>query len=532
MTEKPVVLLAEELSPATVEALGPDFEIRQTDGSDRSQLLPALADVDAVLIRSATQMDEEAIKAAKKLKVIARAGVGLDNVDIKAATAAGVMVVNAPTSNVISAAELTVGHILGLARNIAQADASMKAGEWKRSKYSGVELFEKTIGIIGLGRIGGLVAERLKAFGTEIVAYDPFVTSARAAALGAELVELDELIERSDFITIHMPRTPETLGMINAESFKRMKKSAFVINVARGGLIDEADLDAALRDGEIAGAAIDVYVKEPAKNVLFVELPNVVTTPHLGASTSEAQEKAGISVAKSVRLALEGDLVPDAVNVAGGAIDKDVRPGVPLAEKLGRVLTALTRGEEALTRVEVKVAGAIASKDVTSLKLSALKGVFTDIVSDKVSYVNAPVIAEQRGVQVDLVTTEESEYFRNETSIAGALAGGDVVRVSGTVTGPKLVEKLTNVNGYDLEIPLSDHLLVLEYEDRPGMIAAMGTLLGTASINIAGMQVSRAEKSQKALSVLALDSAVPAEVVESIKKVVNASRAAVVNLVD
>ncbi|WP_237242078.1 phosphoglycerate dehydrogenase [Rothia nasimurium] len=531
MTAKPVVLLAEELSPATVEALGPDFEIRSCDGANRDELLPAIADVDAILVRSATQVDAEAIAAAKKLKVIARAGVGLDNVDIKAATKAGVMVVNAPTSNVISAAELTVGHILGLARNISAADASMKAGQWKRSAFSGVELFEKTIGIIGLGRIGGLVAERLKAFGTEIIAYDPFVTSARAAALGAELVELDELVERSDFITIHMPRTPETLGMINAESFKKMKKTAFVVNVARGGLIDEADLDAALRSGEIAGAAIDVYVKEPAKNVPFVELPNVVATPHLGASTFEAQEKAGISVAKSVRLALEGDLVPDAVNVAGGAIDKDVRPGVPLAEKVGRILTAIG-GDEALTRVEVKIAGEIATKDVTSLKLSALKGVFTDVVSDKVSYVNAPVLAEQRGVEVELVTTTDTEYFRNETVLTGALANGEVVSVAGTVTGPKLIEKLTNVNGYDIEIPITDHMLVLEYEDRPGVIAAIGTLLGTASINIAGMQVSRNDKNAEALCVLALDSALSAEVLESIKRVVNASRAAVINLAD
>lgn len=531
MTAKPVVLLAEELSPATVEALGPDFEIRSCDGANRDELIPAIADVDAILVRSATQVDAEAIAAAKKLKVIARAGVGLDNVDIKAATKAGVMVVNAPTSNVISAAELTVGHILGLARNISAADASMKAGQWKRSAFSGVELFEKTIGIIGLGRIGGLVAERLKAFGTEIIAYDPFVTSARAAALGAELVELDELVERSDFITIHMPRTPETLGMINAESFKKMKKTAYVVNVARGGLIDEADLDAALRSGEIAGAAIDVYVKEPAKNVPFVELPNVVATPHLGASTFEAQEKAGISVAKSVRLALEGDLVPDAVNVAGGAIDKDVRPGVPLAEKVGRILTAIG-GDEALTRVEVKIAGEIATKDVTSLKLSALKGVFTDVVSDKVSYVNAPVLAEQRGVEVELVTTTDTEYFRNETVLTGALANGEVVSVAGTVTGPKLIEKLTNVNGYDIEIPITDHMLVLEYEDRPGVIAAIGTLLGTASINIAGMQVSRNDKKAEALCVLALDSALSAEVLESIKRVVNASRAAVINLAD
>ncbi|WHS51202.1 phosphoglycerate dehydrogenase [Rothia sp. SD9660Na] len=531
MTAKPVVLLAEELSPATVEALGPDFEIRSCDGANRDELLPAIADVDAILVRSATQVDAEAIAAAKKLKVIARAGVGLDNVDIKAATKAGVMVVNAPTSNVISAAELTVGHILGLARNIAAADASMKAGQWKRSAFSGVELFEKTIGIIGLGRIGGLVAERLKAFGTEIIAYDPFVTSARAAALGAELVDLDELVERSDVITIHMPRTPETLGMINAESFKKMKKTAYVVNVARGGLIDETDLDAALRSGEIAGAAIDVYVKEPAKNVPFVELPNVVATPHLGASTFEAQEKAGISVAKSVRLALEGDLVPDAVNVAGGAIDKDVRPGVPLAEKVGRILTAIG-GDEALTRVEVKIAGEIATKDVTSLKLSALKGVFTDVVSDKVSYVNAPVLAEQRGIEVELVTTTETDYFRNETVLTGALANGEVVSVAGTVTGPKLIEKLTNVNGFDVEIPITDHMLLLEYVDRPGVIAAIGTLLGTASINIAGMQVSRNDKNAEALCVLALDSALSAEVLESIKRVVNASRAAVINLAD
>ncbi len=531
MTSKPLVLIAEELSPATVEELGPDFEIRWTDGADRSQLLAAIQDVDAIMVRSATRVDQEAIAAAGKLKVIARAGVGLDNVDIKAATAAGVMVVNAPTSNVISAAELTVGHILGLARNIAQADQSMKAGQWKRSQYSGVELYEKTVGIIGLGRIGGLVAERLKAFGTELLAYDPFVTSARAASLGVELVELDTLLERADFVTIHMPRTPETLGMLNATSFARMKNSACVINVARGGLVDEADLEAALDGGQLAGAALDVYEQEPPEKLSLIQHPKVVTTPHLGASTQEAQEKAGISVARSVRLALEGDLVPDAVNVAGGAIDKDVRPGVPLAEKLGRMLTALAC-EEAFTRVEVKIAGEIAQKDVTSLKLSALKGVFTDVVSDKVSYVNAPVIAEQRGVQVDLVTAESSEYFRNETILTAALASGGTIQVAGTVTGPKLAKKLTRVNGYDFVAPITDHMLILEYEDRPGMIAAMGTLLGTASINIAGMQVSRLEKTHQAISVLALDSAPSAEVVESIKKVVNASRAARVNLED
>lgn len=310
-----------------------------------------------------------------------------------------------------------------------------------------------------------------------------------------------------------------------------MKNSAFVVNVARGGLIDEADLDVALRKGDIAGAAIDVFVQEPADNVSFIELDQVVTTPHLGASTREAQEKAGISVAKSVRLALSGDLMPDAVNVAGGAIDQDVRPGIPLAENLGRILTSMS-GNEAFTRVEVKVVGEIASKDVSALKLSALKGVFTDVVSDKVSYVNAPVLAEQQGIDVELVTGAESEYFRNEIVLTAALANGENVTVAGTVTGPKHLQKITNISGYDLETPITDHLLILEYKDRPGMIAGMSTLLGTLSINIAGMQVSRLDEKSTAVAVFALDSAPNMEVVEAVKQVVSARHAAIVDLSD
>ncbi|MDN5814021.1 MAG: phosphoglycerate dehydrogenase, partial [Micrococcaceae bacterium] len=365
---KPVVLLAEELSPATVQALGPDFEIRSTDGSDRTQLLEAIGDAEAILVRSATQVDAEAIAAAKKLKVIARAGVGLDNVDIKAATQAGVMVVNAPTSNIISAAELTVGHIVSLARRIPAANASLKSGAWKRSAYTGVELYEKTAGIIGLGRIGALVAARLQGFGMDVVAYDPYVTSARAQQMGVRLLELDELLATSDFVTIHMPKTPETLGMLGAEAFAKMKDSAYVVNVARGGLIDEEALYTALKDGRIAGAGVDVYVSEPSTDLPFFEFENVTVTPHLGASTAEAQEKAGVSVAKSVRQALSGELVPDAVNVAGGVIDEEVRPGIPLIEKLGRIFTALT--VDSLTSLDVEVAGEIAELDVKVLELS------------------------------------------------------------------------------------------------------------------------------------------------------------------
>jgi len=525
---KPVVLLAEELSPATIEALGPDFEIRHADGADRTQLLAAIADVDAILVRSATQVDAEAIAAAPKLKVIARAGVGLDNVDIKSATQAGVMVVNAPTSNVISAAELTVGHIVSLARRIPAASASLKGGAWKRSKYSGVELFEKTAGIIGLGRIGALVAARLQGFGMDIIAYDPYVTPARAQQLGVRLVELDELLATSDFVTIHMPKTPETVGMLGAAAFAKMKDSAYVINVARGGLVDEAALHTALVEGQIAGAGIDVFVKEPSTDLPFFELENVVVTPHLGASTEEAQEKAGVSVAKSVRLALAGELVPDAVNVAGGVIASEVRPGIPLIEKLGRIFTALAQGS--LTAVDIEVAGEIASLDVKALELAALKGVFMDVVSEQVSYVNAPVLAEQRGVTTRLVTTSESEEYRNVLTLKGAVSTGAQFSVSGTLTGPKQIEKLVGVNGYELEIPITDHLLVLRYTDRPGVIGSLGNVLGEEGVNIAGMQVSRNEEGGEALAVLAIDAELPAGVLDRVRETIGAAFAREVNL--
>lgn len=528
MITKPVVLLAEELSPATIEALGPDFEIRHTDGADRSQLLAAIADVDAILVRSATQVDAEAIAAAKKLKVVARAGVGLDNVDIKAATQAGVMVVNAPTSNIVSAAELTVGHILSLARHIPAASAALKAGEWKRSKYTGTELYEKKVGIIGLGRIGALITARLQAFETQILAYDPYVTSARAAQLGVQLVSLDELLEQSDFITIHMPKTPETVGMIGPEAFRKMKKSAYVINVARGGLIDETALFEALEAGEIAGAGIDVFVQEPSTDLPFFGLDNVVVTPHLGASTDEAQEKAGISVAKSVRLALAGELVPDAVNVAGGVIDRDVRPGIPLIEKLGRVFTALTHAS--VTQIDVEVAGEIAVKDVKALELAALKGVFTDVVSEQVSYVNAPVLAEQRGINVRLITTEEVEDYRNVLTLRGALSDGSQISVAGTLTGPKQIEKIVGVNGYDVEIPISEHLVVLIYQDRPGVVGTVGGILAENSINIAGMQVSRAQDGNQVLCLLTVDSSVPQAVLDTVRNAIDASTAREVDL--
>jgi len=518
---KPIVLIAEELSPATVEALGPDFDVRSVDGTDRPALLAAIADADAILVRSATKVDAEAIAAASKLKVVARAGVGLDNVDIKAATAAGVMVVNAPTSNIISAAELTVGHILSLARHIPAAHAALAQGQWKRSKYTGTELFEKTVGIIGLGRIGALITARLQAFGVKVVAYDPYITSARAQQLGVTPVSLEELLQTSDFISIHMPKTPETTGMIGAEQLALMKPTASIVNVARGGLIDESALYDALVAGTIRSAGLDVFVSEPpAPETPLLALENVIVTPHLGASTDEAQEKAGVSVAKSVRLALDGELVPDAVNVAGGVIDPLVRPGIPLAEKLGQVFSGLATGP--LTSIDVEVRGELVDYDVKVLRLAALKGIFTNVVSETVSYVNAPLLAEQRGVEVRLIAAGASDEYRNLITLRGALADGTQVSVSGTLTGTKQTEKLVEINGYDVEVPFAEHHIVMVYTDRPGIVAVYGKEFGEAGINIAGMQIARTEAGGTALSVLTIDSPAPDELLESVRTAIDA----------
>jgi D-3-phosphoglycerate dehydrogenase len=517
---KPVVLIAEELSPATVDALGPDFEVRSVDGTDRPALLAALAEANAILVRSATKVDAEAIAAAPVLKVVARAGVGLDNVDIKAATTAGVMVVNAPTSNIISAAELTVGHILSLARHIPAAHAALAQGQWKRSAYTGTELYEKTVGIIGLGRIGALITARLQAFGVNVIAYDPYVTSARAQQLGVTLVTLDELLEQSDFITIHMPKTPETTGMISDEQLAKMKSTAYIVNVARGGLIDEDALHRALTEGVIAGAGLDVFVSEPPKDSPLLALPNVIVTPHLGASTDEAQEKAGVSVAKSVRLALSGELVPDAVNVAGGVIDPYVRPGIPLIEKLGQVFSGLASSP--VTSIDVVVKGELADYDVSVLKLAALKGVFTNVVSESVSYVNAPLLAEQRGVTVRLITDPVSEEYRNVITLSGALSDGSQISVSGTLTGTKQIEKIVEINGYDVEVPFAKHLVVMLYTDRPGIVAVYGKEFGEAGVNIAGMQIARHEAGGAALSVLTIDSPAPDGLLDALAKAIEA----------
>ncbi len=527
---KPVVLIAEELSPATLGALGPDFEIRHCDGANRDELLVAIADADAVLIRSATQIDQEALAAAKRLQVVARAGVGLDNVDVKAATIAGVMVVNAPTSNITSAAELAIGLLLATARNIAPANDALKGGTWKRSQYGGVELLGKTVGIVGLGRIGALIAERLAAFGMKMVAYDPYLSVARAGQLGVRLVALDELLRVSDFITVHLPKTPETLGLIGEEALKLVKPSVRIINAARGGIVDEQALANALREGRVAGAGIDVWTKEPCTQSPLFEFESVVVTPHLGASTEEAQEKAGVAVAKSVRLALAGELVPDAVNVSSGVIAEEVRPGIALVEKLGRIYTALAGAVP--VQLDIDVRGEITQFDVSVWKLAALKGLFQDVVEGSVSYVNAPLLAQERGCEVRLMTDPNSEDFRNVTTLRGTLVDGSVISVVGTLTGPRMIEKIVGVNGFDLEVPISEHMAFFTYTDLPGVVGCLGRVFGGAGINIGGMQVARDVAGGHALVVLNVDSEVPAAVMSEITQEIGATTATVVDLDD
>ena len=525
------MLIAEELSPATVEALGPDFEIRHCDGADRAALLPAIADVDALLVRSATKVDAEALAAARRLKVVARAGVGLDNVDVKAATQAGVMVVNAPTSNIVTAAELAVALLLAAARHIAPAHAALKSGEWKRSKYTGVELYEKTVGIVGLGRIGVLVAQRLSAFGMKRHRLRPLRASRPRRADGRPPGRPRRAAAPSR-LHLGAPAQDARDGRPDRRRAAGHGQAValILVNAARGGIVDEDALYAALKEGRVAAAGLDVFATEPCTDRPLFELENVVATPHLGASTDEAQEKAGIAVARSVRLALSGELVPDAVNVQGGVIAEDVRPGIPLTEKLGRIFTALAG--EVPAQLDVEVRGEITEYDVKVLELAALKGVFTDVVEDQVSYVNAPLLAgraRRRGAPDD---RRRGPDHRNLVTLRGTLADGTQVSVSGTLVGHPQREQLVEVDGFDVEVEPTDHLAFFRYDDRPGMVGTVGRILGEAGVNIAGMQVSRDRQGGHALVALTVDTAIPHGVLDEIVREIGAETARQVDLSD
>jgi D-3-phosphoglycerate dehydrogenase / 2-oxoglutarate reductase len=505
---KPKVLIAEELSPATLDALGPEFEIINCDGANRSELLACLSSgVDAVLIRSATKMDSEAIAAAKGLKVIARAGVGLDNVDIPAATAAGVMVVNAPTSNIVSAAELAIALLLASARHLSPAHAALKGGKWARSKYTGAELFEKTLGVVGFGRIGQLVAHRMQAFGMKVIAYDPYLQPAKAAALGVDLVSLDDLLANSDFITIHLPKTKETANLIGDTALSKVKPTVRIINAARGGVLDEAALYKAISQGRVAGAGLDVFATEPCTDSPLFTLDQVVATPHL-------------AVAVSVRKALSGELVPDAVNVKGGEIHEEIRPTLPLVEKMAQIATGFEA--ELPVSIEITVKGEVSVYDSSILATSALKGALIAIGTEDATYVNSPNLAQEKGMSATVSSEAECADYRSMICLRAAFSNGARVEVDATLMGIRKVEKIIRINKFDIELPPSDHLLFLIYEDKPGVVGAVGNILGAAKINIANMQVARDKAGGEALMALTVDSAIPIEFTEKIAKEVGA----------
>ncbi|HEX5204182.1 phosphoglycerate dehydrogenase [Paractinoplanes rhizophilus] len=527
----PVVLIAEELAPSAIDVLACDFDVRHVDGTDRPALLEAVAEADALIVRSATRVDAEVIRAADGLKVIARAGVGLDNVEVPVATARGVMVVNAPTSNIVSAAEQAIALLLSVARHTASASAALKRGEWKRSRYTGVEVQGKTVGVVGLGRIGVLFAQRMAAFGTRLIAYDPYIQPARAAQLGVRLVGLEELLRESDFISVHLPRTPETFGLIGEKELALVKPGVRIVNAARGGLVDEEALVVALREGRVAGAGLDVFVTEPITDSPLFGFDNVVVAPHLGASTVEAQDKAGLAVARSVKLALQGEFVPDAVNVqAGGVVDEDVRPLLALAEKLGRVFTAVAGGVAASVTVEVR--GEIVSHDVGVLRLAATKGLFASVVDERVTYVNAPQLAADRGVEVELLVSDEPAEHQNLVTVRGALPDGRPVSVAGTLTltATREISKLTGVDDFDLDLTADGVLLFFRYSDRPGVIGAIGSILGEAGVNIAAMQVARREAGGEALMTLTVDGSVDADLLSAVAAAIGSSQGSLVDL--
>lgn len=481
------------------------------EGLSHGELLEAIRGASALIIRSATQVNAEVLEAADALVVVGRAGIGLDNVDVPAATRKGVMVVNAPQSNVVSAAEQAMALLLASARNVAQAHAALKNGKWERSKWEGVELYGKTIGIVGLGRVGALVAERAAAFGMHILAFDPFISAARAQALGAELVDLEDCVRRSDFLSVHLPKTKETNGLIGAELLKLAKRDLRVINTARGGIVDEAALYDAIKSGRIAGAGLDVFSTEPCTDSPLFELPSVVVTPHLGASTREAQDKAGDTIAEMVQLALAGDFVPFAVNVDAAEASETIRPFLPLAERMGRLIAGICQGVPA--ELDVSFAGQIADYDTRILRLAVLKGVLGAAHDEHVTYVNAPQLAKADNLVVTESKSTRSEDYRNKITLRSSCGHS----LAGTLAGLRLEPRIVMVDDHAVEVPPSRHLLVVRNDDRPGMIGVVGTTLASYNVNISNMALGRTQGGGSALMVLDTDGAVPQPAIDELR---------------
>ena len=510
---KPRVLVREPIAEAGLALLRERFDV---DVDADSDLAATIGDYEAIVIRSATKLDANLIERAQRLKVIGRAGVGVDNVDVEAATRRGIVVANAPESTVISAAEHTIGLLLALSRHIPQAHAALKAGRWERSRYGGLELAGKTLGVLGFGRIGQQVARRALGLEMRVVAHDPFVARERFRELGVERLETrDEVLAAADFLTLHLSLTAETRGSIDAVAFGKLRDGARIVNAARGELVDEAALLDALREGQVAAAALDVFGSEPYSGPLL-ELDNVVVTPHLAASTEEAQDRAGVIVAEQVAAALEGALVTNAVNIPSiGAEDLEVLgPFIPLAAALGRLAMELARGRA--ERIELAYYGSLSGYDTRLLTVAALNGAFQGRSDQPVNYVNAPVIAAERGVEVVEERRRASRDFTNLVRVS-LRSNGDELRVAGTTIGREHRRWLVSALGFELEMELAPLMAIFRYDDVPGVIGRVGTLFGEAGVNIANMAVSRTRRGDKALMAVSLDTPAPPALVETLR---------------
>jgi D-3-phosphoglycerate dehydrogenase len=512
------VVIAEEIAPSALDVLAEaGLEAVNLAGSPREALLDAIGEASALIVRSGTKVDAELMARAPKLEVVGRAGIGVDNIDLEEATRRGIVVVNAPQSNTLSAAEHTMALMLALCRRIPEANESVHRGEWKRSAYVGMELADKVLGIVGLGRIGSLVAQRALSFGMRLIAYDPYVSPERARQMSVELVDLDELCRKADVISIHLPKTPETVGLISEERLAKMKPTVRIVNTARGEIIDEHALARALEEGRIAGAAIDVFSTEPPPpDHPLLRAPNTILTPHLGASTAEAQDKAGKMIAEQVAAVLRGELVPHAVNVdIGREIPEAVRAFLPLAELLGEFFTALAGG--AVKTIDISLVGQLGEADDRLLSIAVLKGMFKSISDEPVSYVNAPLIAAEKGIEIRRSSQAYSDDYVNLIRISGK-RGDSLVSVAGTLVGKRQSPRIVEISEHSIDLPPSRYMLVIQNEDKPGVIGRVGTILGDAGVNISNMAVGRDPEGIHALMGLNVDSPPDEATIEALRK--------------
>ncbi|GBE57635.1 D-3-phosphoglycerate dehydrogenase [bacterium BMS3Abin01] len=514
---KPKVLIKEKIARSGIDLLKKEFSVDVKLDMDQKQLKKEIGKYNAIIIRSDTRMTRDIIGKAKNLKVIGRAGIGVDNVDLGAATKKGIIVANAPESNMVAAAEHTIGLLLAQSRNIPQAHGSMKHGKWARSDFAGVELADKTLGIIGFGRIGVLVAQRAKGLKMKVVAYDPYVSKSRFEELGVEgATSIKSFYKQADFITVHLPKSPDTKGFVDGAAFKAMKKGVRIINCARGGIIDEAALVKALKSGKVAGAALDVFEKEPPKDSPLLKMDNVVVTPHLGASTAEAQDRAGTVIAEQVAAALNDQFVSNAVNIplVSGEQMNMLRPFMPLCEKLGRLIVEIAEGP--LDDFKITYQGGLADFDNRLLTIAFFKGMLEGRVEDTVNYVNAESIAEGRGIKVTESRRQQSIDFTNLVSVTSEDKQGKLT-VAGTTIGPKHRPRFVKIYRHDIDIEPGKYMAFFRYDDVPGMIGRVGTILGKNNINIANMNVGRKKIGGKAVMSVTLDKPIPEKILKEIR---------------